>query len=98
MTARAASPVVGDVALCPPTARCLCFARGVVTVRGYGRATVAFYRNRLRDWVTGGFSDGGKAGQLTPNDFATEAMQAAIVPAFAAVMNVESAPPPEPAT
>ncbi|MDB5094540.1 MAG: hypothetical protein JWO85_2641 [Candidatus Eremiobacteraeota bacterium] len=82
-------PKVRGVTACAKDARCQCCARATVTVRGYGRATVAFYRDRQSERVTGGYTSGGPKGRLTPDDFATEAMQAVLVPAFASAVDVE---------
>ncbi|MDB5094148.1 MAG: hypothetical protein JWO85_2249 [Candidatus Eremiobacteraeota bacterium] len=88
-------PTLRRVTACAKAARCQCRARGVVTVRGYGRAMVAFYRDRLSERVSGGYTSGGPNGRLSPDDFATEAMQAVLVPAFALAVELASPTAPE---
>ncbi len=90
MTAGTRTPILRDVVACPTTGRassCHCVARGVVTVRGFGRATAAFYRNRLGALASAGRSNGGPRGRLTPDDFAGPEMQRAIIAAFEAALN-----------
>ncbi len=99
---RGAFPSLRRVTACAKDARCQCRARGVVTVRGFGHSVAAYYRTDYREGscerITAGVSSGGPKRKLTPGDFAAEAMQAALVTAFAVALSCEIAAAPKVAT